>query len=174
MKKRIAIIIFVFSCIAAIVCPILIFQSIYSDFGKTDKEPSADEIAGAEHHALWKRESYYDDKLGTYIQIASYDDGKTYIAFTMPADSDLIDYSSTGANRPECYWKGDYKIMDLSDQYQHVKVYDSSAYIGSVKTKMQKEQSRTLGRIFAGFISFFVFAFWLCISIILHKKIIKC
>ena len=77
----------------------------------------------------------------------------------MPADSDLIDYSSTGANRPECYWKGDYKIMDLSDQYQHVKVYDSSAYIGSVKTKMQKEQSRTLGRIFAGFISFFVFAF---------------
>lgn len=94
---------------------ILTYINVSSVFGTDVNEPTSEQIANAEHAVLWKQNTFYDEEIGKYIQIARVDDTEEYIAFVMDVNEDIIDYSA-GSYYPVCYWKGDYHEGNLSEK----------------------------------------------------------
>ncbi|MGN0341360.1 MAG: hypothetical protein ACI4DO_01060 [Roseburia sp.] len=112
---------------------------ISSAFDSNENELGQEQIVDAEHDVLWEMESYYDNNLGAYIQIAETNRADEYIAFTMDEDAAYIEdisemeddglYYSYG-DRSKGYLKGAY-IKEKYTNCSEVRVYDISSYLGS-------------------------------------------
>lgn len=74
-----------------------------------------DKYENAEHDVLQKQDSYYDDTIGKYIQIAKTKTGGDLIAFAMDEDQDVIEYGA-GSYYPESYWKGDSTYENMASK----------------------------------------------------------
>ncbi|MGN0341357.1 MAG: hypothetical protein ACI4DO_01035 [Roseburia sp.] len=117
---------------------------ISSTYDSDENEIEQEQIADAEHDVLWEMESYYDNDLGTYIQIAETNRADEYIAFTMDEeDADVVEYGA-GSYYPESYWKGVYTIEDLSQnaflshEYRADDTDENAAYIADI-SEMEDE-----------------------------------
>lgn len=123
---------------------IIAYKEVTSDFDPDKHDISKEQMAGADHGRLFLQESFYDEELGKYIQVARNDTEGDYIAFALDRDDDIVEYAA-GSYYTECYYKGDYKTVSY-EKYGEVKVYDISSYLGSVRPDNSKKMSVILGK----------------------------
>ena len=155
------VIIMVITALSAIIA----YKEVTGDFDPDKHDISKEQMAVAEHGRLFLQESFYDEKLGKYIQVARNDTEGDYIAFALDSDDDIVDYAA-GSYYTECYFKGEYKTVTY-EKYGEVRVYDISSYLGSVKPDNSKKLSVILGKGVGFLVAGIVFVFGIVISCVI-------